>query len=159
MAPGVRARRTGRLGQVLPGRVGRVQSPPVAGYRVIREEQLEFETRPHEPGEAPRHAVNVTDDAALQHTRASFFRYEPGAKGRRHDDKVQEETYLPIRGTLTIYLGDDPAVREEVGPGGLIHVESGLARQLVNEGTDELLVFIYGAPPERGDVEFFDSAV
>ncbi len=158
MAPGVQARRTGCSGHVLRGRVGRVQSPAVAGYRVIHEEELEFETRPHEPGEAPRHAANVTGDAALRHTRASFFRYEPGAKGRRHDDKVQEETYLPIRGTLTMYIGD-PAVREQVGPGGLVHVESGVARQLVNEGTEELLVFIYGAPPERGDVEFFDSAV
>jgi quercetin dioxygenase-like cupin family protein len=130
----------------------------VAGYRAIRGDELEFETRPHEPGEAPRHAANVSDGAALRHTRASFFRYEPGAKGRRHDDKVQEETYVPIRGTLTMYLGD-PVVRERVGPGGLIHVESGIARQVVNEGADELLVFIYGAPPERGDVEFFDSAV
>ncbi len=158
MAPGSGRTGHGCSGQVQPGQVGRVQSPPVAGYRAIREEELEFETRPHEPGEAPRHAANVTGDAALRHTRASFFRYEPGAKGRRHDDKVQEETYLPIRGTLTIYLGD-PAVREEIVPGGLVHVESGVARQLVNEGTEDLLVFIYGAPPERGNVEFFDSAV
>ena len=158
MAPGSEHAGHGRSGHVRPGRAGRVQSPAVAGYRVIREDELEFETRPHEPGEAPRHAANVTSDAALRNTRASFFRYEPGAKGRRHDDKVQEETYIPVRGTLTIYLGE-PAVREEVGPGGLVHVESGIARQLVNEGAEDLLVFIYGAPPERGDVEFFDSVV
>ena len=156
MAPGS-GRGHGRSGQVRAGRVvgysrrrGRVPRHPRGGARV--------ETRPHEPGEAPRHAASVTSDAALRHTRASFFRYEPGAKSRRHDDKVQEETYVPIRGTLTIYLGE-PAVREEVGPGGLIHVESGIARQLVNEGDEDLLVFIYGAPPERGDVEFLDSAV
>lgn len=29
----------------------------------------------------------------------------------------------------------------------------------MNEGSEDLLVFIYGAPPERGDVEFFDSVV
>ena len=158
MAPGSRRRGHVCRRHVQSGRGGWVQSAPVAGYRVIREGDVEYETRPHEPGEAPRHGASVTDDAALRHTRASFFRYEPGAKGRRHDDKVQEETYVPINGPMTMYLGE-PAVREQVGPGGLIHVESGVARQVVNEGSEELLVFIYGSPPERGDVEFFDSAV
>ena len=63
-----------------------------------------------------------------------------------------------MRGTLTMYLGDPPA-RHEVGPGGLIHVESRYSPQLVNEGSEDLLVFIYGAPPERGDVDFLDSAI
>ena len=128
------------------------------GYRVVRAEDLEYETRPHEPDEAPRHAAQLTEPAALRHTRANFFRYEPGARGRRHDDKFQEETYVPVRGTMTMYLGDPPE-RHEVGPGGLIHVEVDTARQVVNEGSEDLLVFIYGAPPERGDVEFLDSAV
>jgi quercetin dioxygenase-like cupin family protein len=158
VAPASRRRGHVCRGHVWPGQAGRLQSPVVAGYRVIRESELEYETRPHEPGEAPRHGASVTDDAALRHTRASFFRYEPGAKGRRHDDKVQEETYVPINGSMTMYLGE-PAIREEVGPGGLIHVESGIARQVVNEGSADLLVFIYGSPPERGDVEFLDSAV
>jgi quercetin dioxygenase-like cupin family protein len=128
------------------------------GFAVIQEADLEFEARPHEPGEAPRHAAGVTDRAGLRRTRANFFRYEPGARGRRHDDKTQDETYVPVRGTLTMYLGDPPA-RHDVGPGGLIHVETGTARQVVNEGSEDLLVFIYGAPPERGDVEFLGSAV
>ena len=128
------------------------------GYRVVRADDLEYETRPHEPDEALRHAAPLTDAAALEHTRATFFRYEPGARGRRHDDKLQEETYVPVRGTMTMYL-DDPPSRHEVGPGGLIHVAAGTARQVVNEGREDLLVFIYGAPPESGDVEFFDSVV
>lgn len=127
-------------------------------YFVVRETDLDFQTRPHEVGEAPRHAAPVTEQAGLRNTRAGFFRYEPGAKGRRHDDKLQEETYVPVSGTMTMYLGDPPE-RREVGPGGLIHVETGTARQVVNEGSEDLLVFIYGAPPERGDVEFFDSVV
>ena len=127
-------------------------------YFVVRPAELDYQARPHEVGEAVRHAAPVTEQAGLQNTRASFFRYEPGAKGRRHDDKLQEETYVPVSGTMTMYLGD-PAERHEVGPGGLIHVETGTARQVVNEGSEDLLVFIYGAPPERGDVEFFDSVV
>ncbi len=127
-------------------------------YFVLRAPDLEYQTRPHEVGEAPRHAAGVTEQAGLQNTRANFFRYEPGAKSRRHDDKLQEETYVPVSGTMTMYLGDPPE-RHEVGPGGLIHVETGTARQVVNEGDEDLLVFIYGAPPERGDVEFLDSVV
>jgi quercetin dioxygenase-like cupin family protein len=127
-------------------------------FRVVQADELEYETRPHEPGEAPRHAAQLTEPAALRHTRANFFRYEPGARGRRHDDKFQEETYVPVSGSMTMYLGEPPE-RHEVGPGGLIHVEADTARQLVNEGTEDLLVFIYGAPPERRDVEFLDSAV
>lgn len=73
-------------------------------YFVVRPAELEYQTRPHEVGEAPRHAAPVTEQAGLQNTRATFFRYEPGAKGRRHDDKLQEETYVPVSGTMTMYL-------------------------------------------------------
>ena len=128
------------------------------GFRVIRPSDLEFETRPHEPDEAPRHAAGVTELAGFRHTRANFFRYEPGAHGRRHKDMLQEETYVPVRGTLTMYLGEPPE-RHEVPVGGLIHVESGTPLQVVNEGGEDLLVYIYGAPPERGRGEFLDSAV
>jgi mannose-6-phosphate isomerase-like protein (cupin superfamily) len=128
------------------------------GFRVIQPGELEFETRPHEEGEAPRHAAGVTDLAGFEHTRANFFRYEPGAKGRRHKDMLQEETYVPVRGTLTMYLGE-PAERHEVPVGGVVHVQSGTPLQIVNEGAEDLLVYIYGAPPERGHAEFLDSAV
>jgi quercetin dioxygenase-like cupin family protein len=127
-------------------------------FKVVRPDELHFETRPHEPGEAPRHAAPLTDLAGFRHTRSTFFRFEPGAKGRRHSDLVQEETYVPVRGTLTMYLGDPPE-RHEVPVGGVIHVESGTARQIVNEGDDDLLVYIYGAPAERGGADFFESAV
>jgi mannose-6-phosphate isomerase-like protein (cupin superfamily) len=128
------------------------------GFRVVQPERLQFETRPHEPGEAPRHVAGVTDLAGFEHTRANFFHYESGAKGRRHKDMIQEETYVPVRGTLTMYLGEPPE-RHEVPVGGLIHVDAGTALQIVNEGDEDLLVYIYGAPPERGGAEFLDSAV
>ena len=105
-------------------------------YFVVRESDLEYQTRPHEVGEAPRHAAAVTEPAGLVNTRANFFRYEPGAKGRRHDDKFQEETYVPVQGTMVMYLGDPPE-RHEVGVGGLIHVEKDTAPQGVNEGSDD----------------------
>jgi quercetin dioxygenase-like cupin family protein len=128
------------------------------GFSVVRPDDLEWATRPHEPDEAPRHAAGVTDLAGLSRSRANLFRYEPGAKGRRHKDMAQEETFVPLRGSLTMYLGEPPE-RQEVPVGGLIHVEAGTPLQVVNEGDEDLVVFIYGAPPERGHAEFLDSAV
>ena len=127
-------------------------------YRVVRSGELEWTTRPHEADESPRHVGNVTDAAGFTHSRANLWRYEPGAKGRRHRDLNQEETFVPISGTLTMYLGDPPE-RVEASPGDVVHVEPGTPLQVVNHGDEELLLYIYGAPPETGGAEFFDSAV
>lgn len=128
------------------------------GYTVVGPDELDWETRPSDPGDAERHRAALTERAGLQHTRANLWRYEPGAKGRRHRDLVQEETFIVIGGALTMYLGDPPE-RREVPRGGLIHVEAGTPLQIVNEGSEELLMLAYGAPPEQGGAEFLDSAV
>jgi quercetin dioxygenase-like cupin family protein len=127
-------------------------------YAVLRPDELDWETRPSEPGEPLRHAAGLTDPASFEHTRANLWRYEPGAKGRRHRDMLQEETFVVIRGTLTMYLGEPPE-RHEVSQGGLVHVQAGTPLQIVNEADEELLLYAYGAPPERGHAEFLDSAV
>jgi len=119
---------------------------------------LEWITRPRE-GDADRHVAALTDHAGFAHSRANFWRYEPGARGRRHKDLVQEETFLVLRGTLTMYLGEDPPERVEVPAVGLVHVETGTVLQVANESDEELLLYVYGAPPEHGNAEFFDSAV
>jgi quercetin dioxygenase-like cupin family protein len=128
------------------------------GYQVIRPEELDWTTRPSEAGEAERHVAGLTDRAGFQHTRGNLWRYEPGAKGRRHKDLIQEETFVVVRGTLTMYLGEPPE-RQEVPQGGLVHVESGTPLQIANEGDEELLLYAYGAPPERGGAEYLDPAV
>ena len=128
------------------------------GYSVIRPDELEWETRPSEPGEPRRHTAELSERAAFAHTRANLWRYEPGAKGRRHKEPVQSETFVVVRGTLTMYLGDPPR-REQVGEGGLIHVEAGTVLQTVNETDGELLVHVYGAPLGPGRAEILDSAV
>jgi quercetin dioxygenase-like cupin family protein len=128
------------------------------GFSVVPGDELEWETRPSEPGEPERHRAALTERAGLAHTRANLWRYEPGAKGRRHKDQLQEETFVVIQGTLTMYLGEPPE-RHEVSRGGLIHVESGTPLQIVNEGDEELLLYASGAPPEHGHAEFLNSAV
>jgi mannose-6-phosphate isomerase-like protein (cupin superfamily) len=128
------------------------------GYKVIRPQELEWTTRPAEPGDAERHVAGLSDLAGFRHTRANLWRYEPGAKGRRHKDMLQEETFVVVRGTLTMYLGEPPE-RHEVPELGLVRVQPGTPLQIVNEGDGELVIYAYGAPPERGHAEFLDSAV
>jgi quercetin dioxygenase-like cupin family protein len=127
-------------------------------FRVIRPGELEWITRPHEPGEPARHVAELSDLAGFAHTRGNIWRYEPGAKGRRHRHKSQEETFVVLTGTLTMYLGDPPE-RQDVPVGGLIHVEAGTPLQSVNHGDEELLLYAYGTPPESERAEILDSAM
>jgi len=128
------------------------------GFHVVTPDELDWNTRPHEPGEAPRHVAALSDLAGFGHTRANVWRFEPGAKGRRHREPVQEETFVVLAGTLSMYVGDPPE-RHDVPAGGLIHVEPGTAIQSVNHGDVELLVYAYGTPPDGERAEYLDSAV
>ena len=104
-------------------------------------------------GRGPRHVAWLSELAGFEHTRANLWRYEPGAKGKRREDLLQEETFVVLQGTLTMYLGEPP-VREEIPTGGVVHVAAGTPLQIANEGPDELLLYASGAPPERGHAEF-----
>src|SRR5512132_1040890 len=128
------------------------------GYTVVGPDELDWETRPSDPGDAERHRAALTERAGLQHTRANLWRYEPGAQGRRHRDLVQEETFIVIGGALTMYLGDPPE-RREVPRGGLIHVEAGTPLQIVNEARAALLLRAYGSPRDPAAAQLLDSAV
>ena len=127
-------------------------------FRVIRPGDFTWITRPHEPGEPARHVAELSEAAGFAHTRANVWRYDPGAQGRRHRHPVQEETFVVLAGTLSMYLGDPPE-RQDVPVGGLIHVEPGTALQTVNHGTDDLLVYAYGMPPESEHAELLESAL
>src|ERR687884_137717 len=127
------------------------------GYRVVRPDELEWITRPHEPGEPARHVAELSEQLGFAHTRGNVWRYEAGAVGRRHRHEEQEETFVVLAGTLSMYLGDPPE-RVDVPKGGVVHVESGTVLQSANYGDEDALVYAYGAPPESGGAEFFGSA-
>ena len=124
----------------------------------IRPDELEWITRPHEPGEPARHVAELSERAGFAHTRANVWRYEPGAKGRRHRHPLQEETFVVLAGTLSMYVGDPPE-RRDVPTGGLIHVPPGTPLQSVNHGDADLLVYAYGMPPEHETAELLDPAL
>jgi mannose-6-phosphate isomerase-like protein (cupin superfamily) len=104
------------------------------------------------------HTSPLSDRAGFAHTRANVWRYEPGAKGRRHRHPIQEETFVVLAGTLSMYLGDPPE-RVDVPAGGVVHVEAGTPLQTVNHGEEELVLYAYGTPPEREHAEILDPAL
>lgn len=130
----------------------------MSAFRVIRPDELDWTTRPHELGEAARYVAELSDRAGFAHTRANVWRYEPGAKGRRHKHEHQEETFVVLAGTLSMYLGDPPQ-RLDVPMGGLIHVEPGTPLQTANHGDEELVVYAHGYPPEDEQAEILDPVV
>ena len=125
-------------------------------FRVIRPDGLEWITRPHEPGEPARHVAELSDLAGFAHARANNRRYEPGAKGRRHRHKTQEETFVVLSGTSRC-----TSVTRRSGrtcpAGGLIYIEAGTPLQTVNHGDEDLVLYAYGTPPESERAEILDS--
>src|SRR5690242_7038432 len=105
-------------------------------FRVTRPDELQWTTRPHEADEPARHVAELSEVTDFAHSRANVWRYEPGAKGRRHRHAQQEETFVVLSGTLSMYVGEPPE-RQDVPAGALIHVDPGTALQAVNHGNDE----------------------
>jgi mannose-6-phosphate isomerase-like protein (cupin superfamily) len=120
------------------------------GFTVFQPDELAFEPRSEND---PRSIASLSE--ALSASRANVWRYPPGAQGKRHRDLAQEEVFVVLDGTLTADLGEPPE-RHEVARGGIVVVERGTILQLRNAEDEELVLFIYGAPPETGKAEFFD---
>jgi uncharacterized cupin superfamily protein len=81
---------------------------------------------------------------------------EPGQRGRIHRHQRQEEVYLVLAGTLTLYVEGEEHTLEA---GSLARVAPGVRRQLVNRGPEQLgLLALGGAEPHEGrDGEAFES--
>ena len=118
-------------------------------FRAVRPEQLIWETRPHADGEPARHVAELSDALDARHVRANVWRYEPGAAGRRHRHAEQEETFVVLSGALTMYLGEPPE-RVDVPSGGVVNVSGGTPLQTVNHGSEDLVLYVYGYPPDEG---------
>ncbi len=99
--------------------------------------------------------AELSDVAGFAHTRANLWRYEPGAHGKRHRHPTQEETFLVLEGTLTMYVGEPPQ-RVEVQRGDLIHVDAGTPLQAANYQSKQLILYVYGYPPEDEHAEILD---
>ncbi len=65
----------------------------------------------------------------------------PGVRGRPHYHEIQDELYFVHRGTARFEL---PGETRDLGPGGLLHVESTTPRRVSNVGEDDLVLFVVG---------------
>jgi mannose-6-phosphate isomerase-like protein (cupin superfamily) len=101
-----------------------------------------------------RRVGSITDAGQLRQSRARIWRYPPGARGRRHQDHAQEEVFVVISGKLTMLLGDPPERVEGLGPGSVVAVEPMTPLQVRNDTDEELVLFVYGAPPEQAGADF-----
>jgi quercetin dioxygenase-like cupin family protein len=126
------------------------------GYDVVHAEELPWEEREPMHGQAARAQASLTDAVKLENSRARMWRYPARTRGRRHVDPDQEEVFVPLRGTLTMLLGD-PWERVDVSPGGVIAVHPGTPMQARNETGEDVVFLAYGAPTEHGNAVFLDD--
>lgn len=115
------------------------------GYTVFHRDELEFALP--RAGDQRRGIAGLSD--ALTHSRANVWRYPPGTRGRRHVETVQEEMFVVLDGAVTLLLGDPPE-RVQLSRASVAVVETGTPLQVRNEGEEEAVVLIVGAPPETG---------
>ena len=125
-------------------------------YRVVHVAEHEWVERPAEQGQLPRRLADVTTSAALNESRARFWRLPPHTRGRRHMERSQEEVFVVLEGTLTMLLGDPPE-RFDLPPGSVASAEPGTGIQMRNESDDEVVVFAYGAPPVAGQADYLED--
>jgi mannose-6-phosphate isomerase-like protein (cupin superfamily) len=119
------------------------------GYHVVRAGEHTFAERPNPSGresQPARLASDVTAAAALKESRARLWRYPPRTHGRPHAEELQEEVFVVLDGTSTMLLGEPPK-RGELAPQSVVTVEPKTPLQLRNDTDEEVVVFIYGAPP------------
>ncbi|MHB8643547.1 MAG: cupin domain-containing protein [Gaiellaceae bacterium] len=93
---------------------------------------------------------------ALSNMRANVWRLAPGASGRRHAERVQEELFVVLEGTATMFLGEPPE-RVALPQGSVAAVAPGTALQVRNESQAEAVVLIVGAPPDTSPAEYFED--
>jgi quercetin dioxygenase-like cupin family protein len=125
---------------------------PRVGFTVFNGDAIAWEDRGDGSG---RRVARLSD--AMTQARANLWTYPSGARGKRHADKVQEETFVVIAGTPSMYLGDPPE-RVDLSPGSVVVVQPNTALQISNDGADEATLFIVGAPPEQGGADFLPDA-
>ena len=121
------------------------------GYTVVRLDEIEW-SKPS-AGDQSRGIARLSDHLAQM--RANVWRLPPGAIGRRHAERVQEEIFVVLEGTATMALGDPPR-RIELTAGSLVVVEPGTPLQQRNESARDAVVLAVGAPREEpGNADYY----
>ena len=128
-------------------RCGTLRAP--VGFTVFSPDTNDWQERDDGSG---RRVARFSD--SMTQARANLWRYPAGAKGKRHADHVQEETFVIVAGTPSMFLGDPPE-RVDLSPGSVVVVQPGTPLQIRNDGADEAMLFIVGAPPQQGGIDTY----
>jgi len=80
----------------------------------------------------------------------------PGQRGRIHRHTAQEEVYIVLAGTLTLGIEGE---ERELGQGELARVAPEVRRQIVNRGSEDVLMIALGGANEHvgRDGEAFEA--
>ena len=105
-------------------------------------------------GDQRRGIVRLSD--AMTNMRANIWRLPPGSRGRRHAERVQEETFVALDGDTTLLLGDPPD-RVALPQGSVAVVQPGTPLQVRNDSDADAVVLIVGAPPVTGEADYFED--
>jgi uncharacterized cupin superfamily protein len=77
---------------------------------------------------------------------ANLIALEPGQRQRIHRHRVQEEAYIVLEGTLTVVIERE---EHELEPFDAMRVAPAMRRQLVNRGSERVLVIALGGSAEH----------
>jgi quercetin dioxygenase-like cupin family protein len=87
-------------------------------------------------------------DLAKQHGArtlgARLWRLEPGQASKKHRHDVESELYVVLEGTGRMRIGDDV---HTLAPLSTVFVEPDVVRQVFNDGDEDALWLVVGAPP------------
>ena len=122
-------------------------------YSIFRRDELDFQTP--SGGDPMRGIARVSD--AMTQMRGNVWRYPRGTRGRRHAERVQEEVFVVLEGSPTLLLGDPPE-RVELTRGSFAVVAPGTALQVRNDGGEDAVVLILGAPPVTAQADYLPDA-
>ena len=93
-----------------------------------------------EMGEGPGFR-KVRQELGVQAFGVNAVVYPPGQDGFLHYHDEQDELYFVHRGRARFHVDGDEF---ELGPGGVVHVESTTPRKVSNPGDDELVMLVVG---------------
>jgi quercetin dioxygenase-like cupin family protein len=96
--------------------------------------------------EQGRSLVDLTSQLDLERSRARLWRYPPGASGKPHVEREQEEVFVVLDGTLTLIL-DAPSRHELLPAGSVAAVKPGTPIHVRNDSENTVTFLAYGAPP------------
>ncbi|HEX6679036.1 MAG TPA: cupin domain-containing protein [Gaiellaceae bacterium] len=118
-------------------------------YSIFRPDEIEFVDRGDGSGRTViRHTRRADPD------RREVLALSARDARKRHAEHVQEEIFVVLEGTAKIDLGDPPE-RHALPTGSVCVVQPDTPLRLRNDGDEDVLFFIVGAPPEEGGADYF----